>query len=106
VNSRLYSEKAYVLSRNFVRRALEVPVGGLEAEVEWLYFTRKKLERVIGDARKLIDASKAAGDEPDAPAAPPAKETPAVPRLSEGGIITLERFMTKLEAIRAARNVA
>ncbi|GAW04426.1 ubiquitin-conjugating enzyme3 like-protein [Lentinula edodes] len=36
VNSRLYSEKAYVLSRNFVRRTLETPFGGLEMEINWL----------------------------------------------------------------------
>ena len=29
--SRLYSEKAFVLSRNFVRRALEIPLGGFAA---------------------------------------------------------------------------
>jgi ubiquitin-conjugating enzyme E2 O len=105
VNSRLYSEKAYVLSRNFVRRALEVPIGGLEREVEWLYFTHKKLARVVRDARKLIDASRANVDESAtaASSAPPAKETPAVPRLSEGGMITLERILTKLETILAAR---
>ncbi|CAD6973996.1 unnamed protein product [Tilletia controversa] len=33
INSALYSEKAYILSRDFVRRALKRPVFGLEKEI-------------------------------------------------------------------------
>lgn len=94
VNSRLYSEKAYVLSRGFVRRALELPPGGLEAELHWLYFTNGRLKKILDDARALIAKSRA----------PPAEESAAdseraVPRLTGGGIITLERTLAKLQAI-------
>ncbi|KAH9039937.1 hypothetical protein EDB84DRAFT_1477060 [Lactarius hengduanensis] len=71
INSRLYNEKAYVLSRGFVRRALEVPLGSLESEIGWLYRKQGRLAKVLCDARAL----------------------PAVPRLTAGGIITLERTL-------------
>ncbi|KAJ7071180.1 hypothetical protein C8F01DRAFT_1109445 [Mycena amicta] len=94
VNSRLYSEKAYVLSRGFVRRALELPPGGLEAEIEWLFYRSGRLEKVIEDAQNLIQKSRAneAESEED-------REL-AVPRLSAGGIITLDRTLTKLINLR------
>ncbi|GLB35998.1 putative ubiquitin-conjugating enzyme family protein [Lyophyllum shimeji] len=93
VNSRLYNEKAYVLSRAFVRRALEIPLGGLEFELKWLYYQNHRLEKVIRDARLLIEKSKAGV---------PLSETDrdlAVPRLTAGGIITLERTLKKLQTL-------
>jgi ubiquitin-conjugating enzyme E2 O len=96
VNSRLYSEKAYVLSRGFVRRALEIPLGGLESEISWMYYRNGCLEKVVHDARMLIEKSRipldqaeADGDDGDV----------AVPRLSGGGIITLDRTLAKLQAL-------
>ncbi|PFH54811.1 hypothetical protein AMATHDRAFT_38056 [Amanita thiersii Skay4041] len=93
VNSRLYSEKAYVLSRGFVRRALEIPLGGLEPEIKWLYFTRGRLEKVLQDARKLIEKSRSC------PQVNEQEHEAAVPRLSTGGIITLERTLVKLQSL-------
>lgn len=93
VNSRLYSEKAYVLSRGFVRRALEIPLGGLEEEINWLYYNKGRLEKVLRDARRLIENSKT---DPDISAE---DKDMAVPRLSSGGIITLERTLHKLQSI-------
>jgi ubiquitin-conjugating enzyme E2 O len=98
MNSRLYSEKAYILSRNFVRRALEIPIGGLEQETEWLYHTDRRLEKVIKAARALIQKS---SNEETTPAAPSSEA--AVPVLSEGGIIMLERTVKKLEGIMEKR---
>ncbi|KAI0788514.1 hypothetical protein C8Q75DRAFT_768744 [Abortiporus biennis] len=94
VNSRLYSEKAYVLSRGFVRRALEIPLGGLEEEINWFYYTNGKLAKVVEDANALIQKSNTHGDnttEVDSDA--------AVPRLTSGGIITLQRTLTKLQTL-------
>jgi ubiquitin-conjugating enzyme E2 O len=91
--SRLYSEKAYVLSRNFVRRALEIPLGGLEHEITRIYYTNKLLEKVVLDARVLIETSKQTSK--DAPTDVDADK--AVPRLTAGGIITLERTLSKLQ---------
>ncbi|KAF8640906.1 hypothetical protein AX17_000554 [Amanita inopinata Kibby_2008] len=99
VNSRLYSEKAYVLSRGFVRRALEIPLGSLESDIRWLYYTRGRLDKVLRDARKLVQKSKTSSDTSDLDC------ELAVPRLTTGGIITLERTLTKLqELLDAYRN--
>ncbi|KAI0722317.1 hypothetical protein C8T65DRAFT_628933 [Cerioporus squamosus] len=93
VNSRLYNEKAFVLSRGFVRRALEIPLGGLEAELYWFYYTKGKLKKVVDDARALIEKSKTTEEDTDA------DRELAVPRLTGGGIITLERTLAKLQAL-------
>ncbi|CCM05195.1 uncharacterized protein FIBRA_07404 [Fibroporia radiculosa] len=93
VNSRLYSEKAYVLSRGFVRRALEIPLGGLEAEIRWFYYINGKLKKVLDDARALIEKSKASKDDTEADG------DVAVPRLTGGGMIALERTLLKLQTV-------
>ncbi|KAH9486595.1 putative ubiquitin-conjugating enzyme E2 23 [Psilocybe cubensis] len=92
VNSRLYSEKAYVLSRAFVRRALEIPPGGLEPEIRTFYFKEKRLAKVLKDAERLIQKSRASQE------VLPAEQDVAVPRLSAGGIISLERTLVKLRS--------
>jgi ubiquitin-conjugating enzyme E2 O len=89
----LYNEKAYVLSRGFVKRALEVPLGGLEAEIQWLYYQNHRLEKVVQDARALIENSTAI------PNTVGADHDLAVPRLTAGGIIALERTLKKLQAL-------
>ncbi|PSS37603.1 hypothetical protein PHLCEN_2v530 [Hermanssonia centrifuga] len=107
VNSRLYSEKAYVLSRGFVRRALEIPLGGLEPEIDWMYYRNGKLQKVVQDARALVDKSRtttpnaadtgngdAEGSDSDS-----SDRDLAVPRLTGGGIITLERTLAKLQVL-------
>lgn len=98
-SSRLYSEKAFVLSRNFVRRALELPVGGLESELKHIYFVQGRLSKVVREAHELIEKSKVPPDGE-------AESEKAVPRLSEGGIITLERTLRKLQAITDAAAAA
>ncbi|KAE8264443.1 hypothetical protein A4X09_0g6965 [Tilletia walkeri] len=60
INSALYSEKAYILSRGFVRRALERPVLGLEKEIEFFYYEQGRLSRVLERAKELIEHSEAA----------------------------------------------
>jgi len=128
INSRLYNEKAYVLSRGFVRRALEIPLGSLESEINWLYHKHGRLAKVLCDARALVEKSRpeapqeqpssvaaaataatAAGSTTTATAVADASSAsgagdrdrePAVPRLTAGGIITLERTLTKLEALQ------
>ncbi|KZP16787.1 hypothetical protein FIBSPDRAFT_748048, partial [Athelia psychrophila] len=90
--SRLYNEKAYCLSRGFVRRALEIPPGGLESDLKWLYFKNNKLEKVLKDSRALIATSRAPANGNEA-------SDLAVPRLTSGGIITLERTLVRLQAL-------
>jgi len=96
VNSRLYNEKAYFLSRGFVRRALETPVGGLEAEIEWLYYKRGKLEKVIFDATALIERSERAdpGDVDD-----DEYNDRAVRRLTAGAALPLKRTLGRLQTL-------
>lgn len=89
--SRLYNEKAYVLSRGFVRRALEIPLGGLESEIRWLYYEHHQLEKVLRDAKVLIEKSKTTPDGVGV------DQELAVPRLTAGGILTLERILGKLQ---------
>ncbi|KAK7694785.1 hypothetical protein QCA50_001973 [Cerrena zonata] len=100
VNSRLYNEKAYVLSRNFVRRALEIPLGGLETEVDWFYYKNGKLRKVLKDAKTLIVKSRASTVESEA------DSDRAIPRLTGGGIIALERTLIKLQSLLDNHQVA
>ncbi|KAH8998837.1 hypothetical protein EDB86DRAFT_2910381 [Lactarius hatsudake] len=105
INSRLYNEKAYVLSRGFVRRALEVPLGSLESEIGWLYREQGRLAKVLCDARALVEKSRGAVPSASSSADAAVDEGdrdsgPAVPRLTAGGIITLERTLVKLEALQ------
>jgi ubiquitin-conjugating enzyme E2 O len=114
--SRLYSEKAYVLSRGFVRRALEMPLGGLEPEIWYIYYANKLLDKVVCDARRLIDksstrsaedgsilspssSSSSSSSSTSARTAADADSDLAVPRLTAGGIIALERTLTKLQSL-------
>ncbi|KAI0319861.1 hypothetical protein OF83DRAFT_1275465 [Amylostereum chailletii] len=101
VNSRLYNEKAYVLSRGFVRRALEIPLGSLETEITWLYHKKGKLAKVLQDARALIEKSRASHASAGS-TVPEEDRERAIPRLTGGGIITLERTLAKLEALTKA----
>ena len=97
--SRLYNEKAYVLSRGFVRRALEIPLGSLEAEINWFYYTNGKLKKVLDDARALIEKSQ----QPEELLTEADLER-VVPRLSGGGIIALQRTLAKLQALYDAHS--
>jgi ubiquitin-conjugating enzyme E2 O len=81
-----------VLSRGFVRRALEIPLGDLESEIKWLYITDGRLAKVIQNAHTLIQKSRdSSSDSDDADA--------AIPRLTAGGAIALGRTLSRLEAI-------
>lgn len=53
--SRLYSEKAYVLSRGFVKQALANPPEGLRDEIHHFYFTTGHLKEVVDHARALME---------------------------------------------------
>ncbi|KAJ7596874.1 hypothetical protein C8J56DRAFT_1041125 [Mycena floridula] len=92
VNSRLYNERAFVLSRGFALRALTLPPIGLEEPIEYLYHTTGRLQKLLDDANSLISKSKATeiSEEVD--------QDVAVPRLSAGGVLTLQKLLTRLQA--------
>ena len=86
-----------MLSRGFVRRALEIPLGGLEEEIRWLYYTEGRLGRVLTESRRLVEKSKALNAE-NIPYKESEQES-SVPRLTGGGIIALERSLVKLQSL-------
>ncbi|TFK30803.1 hypothetical protein FA15DRAFT_662855 [Coprinopsis marcescibilis] len=98
VNSRLYSEKAYVLSRGFIRRALELPLGDLHEEIEWLYHKKGLLGKVLQDSKTLVEKSRNSTE------VSPQDADLAIPRLTSGGIITLERTLARLQKIYDQRH--
>lgn len=81
-----------------MRRALELPPGSLETELKWLYFTNGRLKKILDSARALIAKSKTQAEDTEA------DQELAVPRLTGGGIITLERTLAKLQAIHDANS--
>lgn len=92
-----------------MRRALEIPLGSLEVEIGWLYRKQGRLAKVLCDARALVEKSRtesssavAAASNAIADAGGDRDSEPAVPRLTAGGIITLERTLVKLEALQQA----
>lgn len=141
LNSRLYNEKAYVLSRGFILRALEKPPNSLEDEIRGFYLSspafpegvdtedamdqdqergesssqgraaggQRRLEKVLKNSKDLVSLSQAlqqplGQSQPpaDLAAGPPsvADEDAAVPSLTAGGILTLQRILTKLSNIQ------
>jgi len=146
LNSRLYNEKAYVLSRGFILRALEKPPNSLEDEIRGFYLSslfpeggntedatdqdqergesssqgraaggQRRLEKVLKNSKDLVSLSQALqqpsqtqplplsqGQPPaDLAGSPPVvDEDAAVPSLTAGGILTLQRILTKLSDIQ------
>lgn len=81
-----------------MRRALEIPLGGLEEDIVQLYYGSGRLQKVIDDAESLITASR---NNPDVSVD---EHDLAVPRLSAGGIITLERTLSRLRVLNSDKS--
>lgn len=84
-----------MLSRGFILRALELQLGGLHSELDWMYFTNGKLDKVLQHSEALIERSKENQEE---------DRDLAIPRLTAGGIISLQRVLNKLKAFCTSRN--
>ncbi|KXN83875.1 putative ubiquitin-conjugating enzyme E2 23 [Leucoagaricus sp. SymC.cos] len=97
INSRLYSEKAYVLARGFVRRALEIPLGGLEEEIKLFYYGQGRLRKVLDESMALIEKSKRDPNPSKEELEVEGSADVAISRLTTGGIILLERTLNKLQ---------
>ena len=95
VLSALYNEKAYIMSKNFIKTAFLSRVQGLDSIINWLYLDQangpRLLRRVVEDARALISNAEVGihsthGD----------KEM-ARTKFSEGALILLKRNLEWLE---------
>lgn len=109
LNSRLYSEKSFVLSRGFIRRALEKGLIGLEDEIRFFYLGSDgyegRLKRVLERSEELIQqserlrvkAKEKVGVEAEGMEVDQVKmiDQP-IERLSSGGTIVLRRTLTAL----------
>ncbi|KIR35252.1 ubiquitin-conjugating enzyme E2 O [Cryptococcus deuterogattii MMRL2647] len=88
--NRLYSEKAYVLSRTFVRTALERPITGLESEIRYFYLTKGRLRSVIDHAQRLIEKGEVGQNIEQEEENAEMWNADAMGRLTMGAIITLK----------------
>jgi ubiquitin-conjugating enzyme E2 O len=96
VNERLYSERAYFLSRAFVKYALEISVEGLEDEVRYLYVDKDGPElakAVIKDGNQVIANSETEGEDDGE------WQRGRVTKLSRGGLEVLKRTISALERL-------
>ncbi|KIR99879.1 ubiquitin-conjugating enzyme E2 O [Cryptococcus deuterogattii 2001/935-1] len=88
--NRLYSEKAYVLSRTYVRTALERPITGLESEIRYFYLTKGRLRFVIDHAQRLIEKGEVGQNIEQEEENAEMWNADAMGRLTMGAIITLK----------------
>jgi len=96
VNERLYSERAYFLSRGFVKYALENVVEGLESEIRHIYTDKDGPELaklVIEDGKQVIARSEVDGEDDGE------WEKGRVTRVSRGGLQVLKRTISALERL-------
>ena len=96
VNERLYSERAYFLSRGFVKWALENPIEGLENEVRHLYTDEdgpQLAKVVIEDGNRVIANSESEGEDDGE------WQRGRVTRVSRGGLEVLRRTISALERL-------
>ena len=101
LNSALYTEKAFVLSRGFVKHALTHPIQGLEDVVRSIYLPEREggsnlLHEVIQQCKDIIIRSE---DKQAAPETPALTNDGGVKRISAGALILLKRNLIGLEEI-------
>ena len=105
VPSALYSEKAYILSKGFIKTALSAPLGGLEDVINWLYKDDQGpqlLDRVIADCKRMQPHPE--GEEKQEQDSEPRvkrQEPWADGKLSAGAMILLKRSLEWLEGYKA-----
>ena len=110
LNSLLYSEKAYILARGFIKRVLTRPVAGFEKEIRWLYLPEcersgglELLRKVVEGMRVVVRRSECGREEGGNIGAPgdvfAEVGTEGVGRVSAGALVLLRRHLTALEEI-------
>ncbi|EPS42780.1 hypothetical protein H072_3237 [Dactylellina haptotyla CBS 200.50] len=106
VNANLYSERAYILSRGFVKRVLERLVPGLEDILVWLYDPRhgdgmQLLGEIVKKGREVVHSSEK-GEASTSPETGggleiPSTTTDGIPKLTAGAIVLLKKTLASLE---------
>ena len=105
VPSALYSEKAYILSKGFIKTALSAPPSGLEDVISWLYKNDQGpqlLDQVIADCKRMQPHSE--GEEKQEQRSESRFKRPeawAEGKLSAGAMILLKRNLKWLEGYKA-----
>ena len=107
INSRLYSERALVMSKGFVVYALFHEVTGLDDIIEWLYLSRevegpRLLERIVQESKALLELT-APEQERTQPSQPPLNWDSQLETmskqvyLSSGAKVLLQKHLTAME---------
>lgn len=105
IPSTLYSEKAYILSKGFIKTALSAPPGDLGDVIDWLYKNEQGpqlLDKVIADCKRMRPHSE--GEEKQEQGSESAVKRPegwADGKLSAGAMILLKRNLEWLEGYKA-----
>lgn len=108
LNSLLYSEKAYILARGFIKRVLTRPVAGFEKEIRWLYLPECERSGGLGLLRKVVEGMRVVvgrsecGREEGGNASALGNVsaevgTEGVGRVSAGALVLLRRHLSALE---------
>lgn len=109
LNSKMYNEKAYILSRGFVRKVLESRPEGFEHEVELFYLKSGNLNKVVERAEGLLQSigsgSTGAGEGAEGEGDKVNDAEQAVQGLTKGGAIMLGRTVKTLKTMLDAHQV-
>jgi ubiquitin-conjugating enzyme E2 O len=104
IESSQYTEKAFVMTRAFIKHALEKPMGDFGDILAWHYLPGPEaddrpnlLQRAIAEARRMIDHHNTQSDQKEESDDAPA--SPFVARLSLGAVVMLRRHLDGLEKI-------
>ncbi|KAH8695490.1 hypothetical protein BGW36DRAFT_203031 [Talaromyces proteolyticus] len=105
VESSQYTEKSFVMTRAFIKRALERSVPDFEDILAWQYLPGSQsekrpclLQKAISEARKMIEHYNSASDKKDEDSIVPA--SPFVSRLSLGAVVMLRKHLDALEKLQ------
>ncbi|KAF8421398.1 hypothetical protein EV426DRAFT_705713 [Tirmania nivea] len=108
LNSLLYSEKAYILARGFIKRVLTRPVSGFEEEIRWLYLPSYEkrgglglLRKVVAGMKSVVWRSERRVDDSREVDVGAEVGTEGVGRVSAGALVLLRRNLGALEEILA-----
>lgn len=103
LNSTLYSERAFILARGFVKHVLQKPVQGFENEIKWLYMPGQPegpelLREVIKRAKEVVARSSVPKQNEDNQASAEIGSE-GVGRVSAGALVLLKKHLEVLEGI-------